>query len=60
MALYVVTNVREGPPLHAEVMQTSGSALLDSAALEAARKMSYRSDCDAGYRMFAIEFKLAR
>jgi TonB family protein len=60
VALYVVTNEREGPPLFAEVMQTSGSALLDGAALEAARKMRYRSGCDAGYRPFAIEFKLAQ
>jgi hypothetical protein len=59
VALYVATNEREGPPLYVEVMQTSGSALLDGAALEAARKMRYRSDCDAGYRAFAIEFKLA-
>jgi TonB family protein len=59
VGVYVLMNEREGRPLLVETIQSSGSPLLDTAALEGARNMIYRSDCDAGYRTFAIDFQLA-
>lgn len=56
--LYVATNAREGAPLLVEVSRSSAAPLLEAAALDAARRMHYRSDCDAGYRRFAMEFRM--
>jgi len=58
--LYVATNAREGPPMFVEVSRSIAPPLLEAAALDAARGMRYRSDCDAGYRRFAIEFTIVQ
>lgn len=58
VSIYVLMNEREGRPVLVEAIR-SDSALLETAALDAARDMIYRADCDAAYRAFAIEFQLA-